>query len=62
MIEVVPHGNGFTWRMISDAGRVLVEAGKMFPCDITAAQAAKSYRTTFWAIACQIDHRMAACI
>jgi len=62
MIEVVPHGNGFTWRMISAAGRALVEAGEMFPCDNTAAQAAKDYRTSFWAKARLIDHRMGACV
>lgn len=62
MIEVYPHGNGFRWRMICDKGRTLVECHDQFPCEMSAGNAAKAYRTTFWAIACQVDHRMAACI
>jgi hypothetical protein len=62
MIEVVPHGNGFIWRMICAAGRTLVEAREQFPCSDSAAAAAKDYRTRFWAYASTVDHRMAACI
>ncbi len=62
MIEVVPHGNGYTWRMIDFVGRVLVYTAETFPCTFSAFAAAKAYRTAFWAMACQIDHRMGACI
>lgn len=48
--------------MICAAGRVLVYTDESWPTDMEAADAAKSYRARFWAIACQIDHRMAACI
>lgn len=62
MIEVIPCGNGFTWRMICAAGRVLVYASEVFPCNPSAARAAKAYRRQFWAEADRIDHRMGACI
>jgi hypothetical protein len=62
MIEVVPLGNRFTWRMICTAGRTLAYTVESFPCIESAADAAKRYRSAFWAIASQIDHRMAACI
>lgn len=62
MIEVVPHGNGFVWRMICAAGRTLVESADPFPCITSAATAAKDYRARFWAYASTVDHRMAACI
>jgi hypothetical protein len=62
MIEVFADGNRWTWRMICAAGRTLVYAPESFPCIESAADAAKRYRSAFWAIASQIDHRMAACI
>ena len=61
MIEVVPHGNGFRWTMICAAGRVLAYATETFPCINSAADAAKRYRTEFWAISDTIDHRQARC-
>jgi len=61
MIEVIPNQNGFTWRMISAAGRVLVIAIETFPCTFSAAAAAKAYRSTFWSSADETDHRMGAC-
>lgn len=62
MIEVIPSGNGFVWCMICAAGRVLAYSTDVFPCITTAAEAAKAYRTAFWTIADEIDHRMARCI
>lgn len=62
MIEVVPAGNRWTGRMIDAAGAVLVYTAETFTCDFSAFAAAKAYRTAFWAMACQIDHRMGACI
>jgi hypothetical protein len=62
MIEVLPHGNGWRWQMISFCGRILVAPSELFPCDMSAWLAAKSYRSTFWRIADEIDHRMGACI
>lgn len=62
VIEVIPHGNGFTWRMLCDAGRVLVYVTEQYPCIMSAANAAKAYRSGFWAVADRIDHRMARCI
>jgi hypothetical protein len=62
MIEVVPLGNGWTWQMIGLCGRVLVTAGRQFSCDGEAFDAAKAYRTEFWARASLIDHRMGACV
>lgn len=62
MIEVVPRGNGFGWTMICTTGRVLAYTVETFPCVATAARAAKEYRAAFWGRACEIDHRMAACI
>lgn len=62
MIEVVPHGNGFTWRMICAAGRTLAYASEPFPCMISAEVAAKTFRNEFWDRASRIDHRMGACI
>lgn len=62
MFEVIPAGNRWTWRMICAAGRVLVYTPESWESDGEAAEAAKDYRRRFWAIACQIDHRMGACI
>ena len=62
MIEVLPWGNRWTWRMIGFDGAVLVYTSETWPCDFSAFAAAKAYRTAFWAMACQVDHRMGACI
>lgn len=62
MIEVIPAGNRWTWRMIGADGAVLVYTGDSWPSDHDAFAAAKAYRTSFWAMACAIDHRMGACI
>lgn len=62
VIEVVPHGNGFAWRMICALGRILAYSTETFPCITSAADAAKAYRREFWALADRIDHRMGACI
>lgn len=60
MFEVVPHGNGFAWRMIGACGRMLVERTG-FPSDFAAADDAKVWRAGFWAHSCRVDHRMGAC-
>ena len=62
MFEVYPKGNGFGWRMIGFCGRTLYDPGEHHPDVGSAGQAAKSWRVSFWAIACQIDHRMGACV
>ena len=62
VFEVIPAGNRWTWRMICAAGRVLVYTAESWAINFEAADAAKAYRTAFWAIACQVDHRMGACI
>lgn len=62
MIEVYPHGNGFRWQMISAEGRPLVTPAETFPCDRSAGEDAKAWRTRFWAISSQVDHRMGAAI
>lgn len=61
MIEVIPHGNGWRWRMITSCGRTLLERTG-FATDMEAAESAKRWRTAFWRIAAGVDHRMAACI
>lgn len=62
MIEVIADGNGFRWTMICSQGRVLITSPDLFPCVDSAAAEAKAWRTKFWAIADQVDHRMARCI
>lgn len=62
MIEMIAAGNRWTWRMICAAGRTLVYTDESWPTDFEAFDAAKAYRTAFWAMASQIDHRMGACI
>lgn len=62
MFEVIQAGNRWTWQMICSAGRVLVYTCETFDDDGQAAEAAKDYRRRFWAIADQVDHRMARCI
>lgn len=62
MIEVVRIGNRWTWVMLCALGRVLVTTDETFPTDVAANDAAKRYRSTFWAIADAVDYRMARCI
>lgn len=62
MIEVIPTGNRWTWRMIGFDRAVLVYTADSWASDREAFAAAKAYRAAFWAMACQIDHRMGACI
>ena len=62
MIEVIENGNGWSWRMICDQGRILAYCNQVHGRISDAANAAKAYRTAFWAMACRVDHRMAACI
>lgn len=62
MIEVIPHGNGFAWRLICASGRALAYSSESFSCILSAARAAKEYRREFWAMADRIDHRMGRCI
>lgn len=62
MFEVIPIGNRWTWRMICAVGRVLVYTSETYDDDGQAAEAAKTYRTCFWAMADEVDHRMARCI
>lgn len=62
MIEVIKKGDGWTWHMICNQGRVLAYTDERWPSDIEAAAAAKRYRTTLWAIAEGIDNRQARAI
>lgn len=62
MIEVVRLADGWSWTLLSFCGRVLVQAADLFPSDVAANDAAKSYRSAFWSVACAVDHRMGACI
>lgn len=55
-------GNRWTWQMVCAFGRVLVYTDDTFEDMGQAAEAAKAYRSGFWAVADQIDHRMARCI
>lgn len=48
--------------MICAAGRVLVYTTETYDDDGQAAEAAKAYRAQFWAMADEVDHRMARCI
>jgi hypothetical protein len=61
MFEVIPAGNRWTWRMICAFGRTLVYTSETYDDDLLAAEAAKSYRTAFWRVADQVDHRMGRC-
>lgn len=62
MFEVIPAGNRWTWRMICAAGRTLVVTAESWATDFEAADAARRYRTAFWAVADTADHRQACCI
>lgn len=62
MIEVVLTGNRWTWTLICPRGRVLVYTTETFDTDRQANDAAKAYRSGFWAAADQVDHRQARAI
>ena len=62
MIEVIPHGNGWAWRFICAAGRILAYSRESFSSDHEAAADAKAYRAAHWMHASAVDHRMGACI
>lgn len=62
MIEVVQIGNRWSWTLLCPLGRVIVYTAETFECIGSAADAAKSYRAAFWAVADQIDHRQARAI
>lgn len=62
MFEVIQAGNRWTWQMICSAGRVLAYTSETYDDDGQAAEAAKTYRRNFWAVADQVDHRMGRCI
>lgn len=64
MIEVFWHddGRGWAWKLICAVGRVLVYTDDRFPTILDAAEAAKAYRTAFWAVADLVDHRQARAI
>jgi hypothetical protein len=63
MLEVIQYGNGWRWRWISFCGRVLVDNYEHYSDSLVCfTDGAKAYRTAFWALADQIDHRQARCI
>lgn len=59
MIEVHFDSGGWFWMMISADGRALVWSTHSFPSQKIAFEAARAYRTAFWAKAERIDHRQA---
>ena len=61
MIEVVRIGDLWTWTIIGLCGRVLVYTAERFASDHAANDAAKAFRSAFWRIAAELDHRMGAC-
>ena len=62
MIEVYRCGNAWAWRLIGVCGRALVWSDDRFDDDLEAAAAAKSYRSLFWRVADDIDHRQGRAI
>jgi len=62
MIEVIPDGSRWTWRMICHHGRALVFAGQTYASDFEAIAAARAARGRFWDAAWPVDHRMGACL
>lgn len=62
MLEVFQNGNGWSWRWICAKGRTLVECLEVHPCDLTAFDAARNYRISFWRVADATDHRQGRCI
>lgn len=53
--EVVPTGDGFTWRLIGSCGRPLVYRAETYPTDFAAAQAARDARAEHHVRALQVD-------
>jgi len=47
MIEVVEEGGWYTWRFISEEGRVVFQSTEWFPTNHAANQAAKVTRASF---------------
>lgn len=62
MIEVVWTDTGWTWTLISAAGRVLVYTNERYPSILDAAEGGKTCRIAFWAVADLVDHRQARAI
>jgi hypothetical protein len=61
LIEVIPQGNGWAWRFICAAGRVLAYSLESFTSDHEAAANARAYCIAHWERAAIVDHRMGAC-
>lgn len=53
--EVIPSGEGFTWRLIGSCGRPLVYVKDTYPNDFTAAAAARVARGRFLERAALVD-------
>lgn len=62
MIEVFQAGDRWGWSLIGFCGRPLVWSPDRFDSDLAAAEAARSYRSAFWRVADDIDHRQARAI
>jgi hypothetical protein len=59
VIEVQLVGNRWMWTLIAACGRVLAYSPETFPCNVSANNAAKRYRSALWRLADEIDHRQA---
>lgn len=53
--EVTPTPTGYTWRIIAPCGRALVYPQQTYPCDRTAADAARKWRDGFAAAVVGVD-------
>lgn len=53
--EVVPHDNGFAWRLIGACGRALVYSIETYPCMFSAARDAKAARVRYSEMARAVD-------
>lgn len=53
--EVIPAGDGFTWRLIGSCGRPLVYPLEIYPCGFAAADAAREARARFCETARVVD-------
>lgn len=62
MIEVLVVGGRWTWTLIGVCGRSLVYTPDTFDTPADANEAAKAYRSGFWALADRIDHRQARAV
>lgn len=60
MIEAVPAGNRWTWRMICAFGRVLAYTAESWPTDREAFAEAKRYRAELFGRAEALDLNVAA--